>query len=104
MRKNSLRGDGLFTSGANVHAAAVLIETNVTIFQSEQGVIISLTDGFSSVVFVTNLTNNDISSFRKLTGEKFDSTTLRVGITTVTATALTFLMCHNKHSCENDLI
>ena len=56
------------------------------------------------MIFVTDLTNDDISSFRELTSKKFDSQTLRVGITTVTATALTFFMCHNKHSCENDPI
>ena len=79
----------------DVNAAAFSIEHHVAVDQSEQRVVISLTNTLASVKLVSNLTDKDISGTNSFATKPFDAPSLGIGVATVTAGPLSFLMSHD---------
>lgn len=78
----------------DVDPSTFSVEHYFAIDQCEQGVVIALANTLSRVKLRANLADEDVSGSNRLTTVLLDSATLRVGIATVTARSLTFLVCH----------
>ena len=78
----------------DVDAAPFAIKEHRTIDQCEQCVVIALTDIGTRVETIANLTNDDISCANGFAAVLLHATTLSIRVATITAGALTLLMCH----------
>ena len=77
-----------------MNPAAPAIKLHETIDQGEKRVVATLTDALSSVENRAYLPHEDISGADLLAAKPLHSATLGIGIPTVAAGSLTFLMCH----------
>jgi hypothetical protein len=78
----------------NVYPAAFLIEFNLSIDQSEEGPITTGTDIVTGDEFSSALTDENTTGGDHLASEAFNAKALTITVTAISATALTFFMCH----------
>jgi hypothetical protein len=81
----------------DLNSPAAAVEMDVSVSQRVERKIASLAHPFAGVETVADLSNEDVSGPHLLAAESLYSQTLRVGITTVSAGALSFFVCHNNH-------
>ena len=81
-------------SRGDVHAAAVLIELDLTILESEEGPIATGANILASDEFGAALTDDDTAGSDMFTAKSLHSEALRITVTAISATALTFFMSH----------
>lgn len=79
-----------------MNPASATIELHETIDQGKKRVVATLTDALSCVENCANLPHEDISGTNLLAAKPLHAATLGIGIPTVAAGSLTFLMCHIK--------
>lgn len=79
-----------------IHAAAFAIELHDAVDQCEQRVVFPHSDAFAGVKPGSHLANQNIASRNRFSTVSFDSTPLCIGISSVAAGTLTFLMSHYR--------
>jgi hypothetical protein len=87
-------GQALVQFRDNVDAPTGLIELHEPVGKSVQRVVATLADIATSVELSSSLPNQNVSSDYSLATKPLHTTSLSIGIATVAAGALTFLMCH----------
>jgi hypothetical protein len=80
--------------GQDVDPAALAVKHHFSIGQRKQSVIFALAHILASVVFIAYLANQNAARSYLLATESLDAATLRIGVTSVSARALPFLMSH----------
>ena len=75
-------------------ALTLLAERYRTVYQCEEGVILTHTHVLAGVVDSTSLTNDDVASLSELTTEKFYAESLALRLTAVLRRTYTFFVCH----------
>jgi hypothetical protein len=78
----------------DVNATTLPVEENRAFGQRKERVIVALTDIGPRMESVSDLTDEDITSPNRFTAILLDTTSLGVGVTSVAAGSLTFLMSH----------
>lgn len=78
----------------DVDASSLLVEHDMPVDDSEQGVIVALSHAASRTPFGAALTDQNVARGDDFAAEFFDAAALCVGIAAVAAGSLTFLMCH----------
>jgi hypothetical protein len=86
-------GSGL-TCVDDLNAAATAIEMHVAIDQGVERKIAALSNAVSGMELVADLANEDVSGSHLLATESLHTATLGVRVTSVSAGALPFFMCH----------
>ena len=80
--------------GHDMDATTVAVKGDVTFYQCKKGVILALANVFPRMESISNLSYEDVAWVDQFTTKFLDTTSLCVGVTTVSARALTFLMGH----------
>jgi hypothetical protein len=70
------------------------VKLHLTGNQRKESIIFALTDAFAGMIFIANLTNQDIPSDHRFTPEPLYTTTLGIGIPPIATGPLSFFMCH----------
>jgi hypothetical protein len=78
----------------DLNPATAAIELDETIDQGEECIVAALTDALSCLENRAQLPHDDISGTDLLAAKPLHAATLGIGIPTVAAGSLTFLMCH----------
>ena len=78
----------------NLNSTAAAVEMHVPVDQRVQRKIAPLADPFARMKAVADLADEDISGSHLLAAEPFHAETLRVRVTSVSAGALSFFVCH----------
>ena len=81
----------------NLNSTAAAVEMHVPVDQRVQRKIAPLADPFARMKAVADLADEDVSGSNFFAAESLHAEALRVGVTTVTARALSFFMCHGNH-------
>jgi hypothetical protein len=71
-----------------------------TIHKGEKGKIVTDSDTATWMELRSNLPNDDVSRPNDLPAKLFDSPPLPIGIPTITAGPLSFLMCHCSRTAK----
>jgi hypothetical protein len=86
----------------NLNAATAAVELNVSVDQGIEREIGALTNPLSGVEFVSYLANENVSGSHRFSAESLDAATLRVRVTSVSAGALSFFVCHEITSLRSE--
>jgi hypothetical protein len=78
----------------NLNSPAAAVKMHVSVGQRIERKIAPLADALAGVKAVADLADKDVSGSYLLTAESLHSQTLRVRITSVSARALSFFVCH----------
>jgi hypothetical protein len=78
----------------DLDAAAAAIEVDVSVDQRIERIVAALTNPLAGVETVADLADEDVSGAHFLAAESLHAATLRVGVTSVSAGALSFFVCH----------
>jgi hypothetical protein len=82
--------------GDHIDATAFLVEHDLSIDQCKQGVVLALTHTATGTPFRATLPDQNVAGVNLFTAELLDTATLCIGVATVAAGALTFLMSHES--------
>ena len=74
----------------------LLCEDYCSIYQCEEGVVLTHTYILTCVVNSTTLTNDDVACLSKLTTEKLQTESFALRLTAVLRTTYTFFVCHTS--------
>ena len=80
----------------HVDSATFAVKHHVAVYQCVQGVVVALTNACAWVEFVTYLADQNIASTHHFAAKFLDASSLCVGVATVAAGPLSFLMCHQN--------
>ena len=89
----------LVVFGNDVDPAPFAVELYSAVDQSKEGVVLPLADAATWVELGTDLPDENIADANLLSSESLHAAHLRIGIATVAAGALTFLMSH-RSTCK----
>lgn len=78
----------------DIDSTTFLIECDFAVHECEQRVVVTLTDISSGTPLSATLANQDVACGNSFATELFHAASLCVGVSTVAARALSFLMCH----------
>lgn len=84
--------------GQNVDPAAFLIELHRAIYQGEQREILATADIPAGVKYRSHLTNDDCAGSYRFAAKTLDTAPLALGVASIAAGSLTFLMRHLESS------
>ena len=101
VRLRFAHGSGAGVGNLNPTAAAV--EMHVSVDQRIEREIAPLTNPSARVKAVADLADEDVSGSHLLTAESFHAETLRIGVASVPAGALSFFVCHEITSPREQL-
>jgi hypothetical protein len=80
--------------------ATAAVEMDVSINEGKKREIAPLADSLAGMEAVADLTDDDVSGANFLPAEQFHSQTLRIGVASVSAGALSFFMSHEITSSQ----
>jgi hypothetical protein len=84
----------------HVNAPARAIESDVSVYQCEDGVIATEADISARYIFSTALANDDVAGHYGFTSKSFHAQPLADAIAAVLNAALSFFMSHFRECCS----
>jgi hypothetical protein len=69
---------------------------DISVDQGIEGKVAALADAFASVEAISDLSDDNIAGLDFFASKAFHASVLSIGVTTVSAGALTFFMCHTS--------